>query len=325
MQALVVPDSSARTIEQLQWQERPMPDLGPDDVLIKTQAVGLNPVDFKLVMSGNSAWQYPHTLGLDTAGIVEAVGAHVANFQPGQRVCGHANLADHGTFAEYTCLPAAALAKIPDTLSFETAAASLCAGLTAYQALLRKANLNAAQTILIHAGAGGVGSMAIQLAKAAGKTVFTTVSQHKQAFVAPLHPDAQIDYRQEDVTTRIQTLTQHHGVDLIINTIGHAEADLPRLAYNGQLVCVLATPAHFPDDQVVTISKLDLGGAHRSGNPAQVADLGQMTSALLALIQAGKVDPLISQVLKREQLIAGLEQLQADRVIGKLVVTFDEC
>ncbi|KLD56927.1 hypothetical protein WP50_37465 [Lactiplantibacillus plantarum] len=74
-------------------------------------------------------------------------------------------------------LPAAVLAKIPTTVSFEAAAASLCAGLTAYQALLRKANLNAAQTVLIHAGAGGVGSMAIQLAKAAGKTVFTTVSQ----------------------------------------------------------------------------------------------------------------------------------------------------
>ncbi|MDH5107020.1 zinc-binding dehydrogenase [Lentilactobacillus diolivorans] len=311
MQALVVPDPSAQTMEQLQWQERPMPNLGPTEVLIKTPAVGLNPVDFKLVAAGNAAWQYPHTLGLDTAGIVEAVGAEVTNFRPGERVCGHANLANNGTFAEYVSLPAAA--------------ASLCAGLTAYQALLRKANLNAAQTVLIHAGAGGVGSMAIQLAKAAGKTVFTTVSQAKQAFVAPLHPDAQIDYHHEDVTTRIQDLTQQHGVDLLINTIGHADADLPRLAYNGQLVCVLATPDHFPSNQVVTISKLDLGGAHRSGNPAQVADLGQMTAALLALVQAGKVDPLITQVLHRDQLVTGLQQLQAGQVVGKLVVTFDAC
>ena len=325
MQALVVPDPSAQTMKQLQWQERPMPNLGPTEVLIKTQAVGLNPVDFKLVAAGNAAWQYPHTLGLDTAGIVEAVGAEVTNFRPGERVCGHANLANNGTFAEYVSLPAAVLAKIPTTVSFEAAAASLCAGLTAYQALLRKANLNAAQTVLIHAGAGGVGSMAIQLAKAAGKTVFTTVSQAKQAFVAPLHPDAQIDYHHEDVTTCIQDLTQQHGVDLIINTIGHADADLPRLAYNGQLVCALATPDHFPSNQVVTISKLDLGGAHRSGNPAQVADLGQMTAALLALVQTGKVDPLITQVLHRNQLVTGLQQLQAGQVVGKLVVTFDAC
>lgn len=101
MQALVVPDPSAQTMEQLQWQERPMPNLGPTEVLIKTQAVGLNPVDFKLVAAGNAAWQYPHTLGLDTAGIVEAVGAEVTNFRPGERVCGHANLANNGTFAEY--------------------------------------------------------------------------------------------------------------------------------------------------------------------------------------------------------------------------------
>lgn len=323
MQALVVPAPSDRSLEQLEWQERPMPELGADEVLIKTQAVGLNPVDYKLVLGGDDAWQYPHILGLDVAGIVEAVGAKVTDFAPGQRVCGHANLAKDGTFAEYTCLPAAALAKIPTTLSFETAAASLCAGLTAYQALLRKANLNAVHTVLIHAGAGGVGSMAIQLAKAAGKTVYTTVSQRKQAFVAPLHPDAQIDYRHEDVTAKIQALTQQRGVDLIVNTIGNPEADLPRLAYNGQLVCVLETPQTFPKNQVVSVSKLDLGGAHRSGNPAQVADLGQMAAALLALIEAGKVDPLISEVLKRDQLVDGLQQLQADQVAGKLVVTFD--
>jgi NADPH:quinone reductase-like Zn-dependent oxidoreductase len=189
--------------------------------------------------------------------------------------------------------------------------------------LLRKANLNAVHTVLIHAGAGGVGSMAIQLAKAAGKTVYTTVSQRKQAFVAPLHPDAQIDYRHEDVTAKIQALTQQRGVDLIVNTIGNPEADLPRLAYNGQLVCVLDTPQTFPKNQVVSVSKLDLGGAHRSGNPAQVADLGQMAAALLALIEAGKVDPLISEVLKRDQLVDGLQQLQAAQVAGKLVVTFD--
>jgi len=323
MQALVVPNSSAQSLDQLTWQERPMPALGPNEVLIKTQVVGLNPVDFKLVLNGNAAWQFPHTLGLDTAGIVEAVGANVTAFAPGERVCGHANLAHNGTFAEYVSLPAAVLARIPDTVSFETAAASLCAGLTAYQALLRKANLNAAQTVLIHAGAGGVGSMAIQLAKAAGKTVFTTVSQGKQAFVAPLHPDAQLDYHHEDVTARIQELTHDQGVDLIINTVGHPDADLPRLAYNGQLVCVLDTPTNFQTDRAITISDLDLGGAHRSGNPAQIADLGTMATALLALIAAGKVDPLISQVLRRDQLIDGLQQLQASQVTGKLVVTFD--
>ncbi|RRK10934.1 alcohol dehydrogenase [Lactiplantibacillus garii] len=322
MQALVVPTATLHTLSDLEWQERPMPVLKPDEVLIKTQSVGLNPVDYKVVTGDHPTWTYPHTLGLDVAGIIEAVGANVQNYRPGQRVCGHGNLTQNGCFAEYVSFPADALADIPTTVSFETAAASLCAGLTAYQALYRKANLNAVQTVLIHAGAGGVGSMAIQLAKQAGKTVYTTVSKGKQAFVAALHPDAQIDYRTEDVDHQLQTLTHHQGVDLIVNTIGHPEADLPRLAYNGQLVCVLDTPA-FPTNQAVTISNLDLGGAHRSGNPAQIADLGQMAFELLALVANGKVDPLISDVLRRDDLVTGLKRIQADQVVGKLVVNFD--
>ncbi|CAM3197459.1 zinc-binding dehydrogenase [Lactiplantibacillus plajomi] len=322
MQALVVPNSTCHSLTELEWQERPMPTISADDVLIKPQAVGLNPVDYKVFTGPHPDWQYPHTLGLDVAGIIEAVGANVHNFRPSQRVCGHGNLGVDGCFAEYVSFPANALADIPTTVSVTTAAASLCAGLTAYQALYRKANLNAVRTVLIHAGAGGVGSMAIQLAKQAGKTVYTTVSKQKQAFVAKLHPDAQIDYRTEDVDTRLTALTNHQGVDLVVNTIGHPEADLARLAYNGQLVCVLDTPV-FPAEQAITVSNLDLGGAHRSGNPAQVADLGQMAFELLALVAKGQVDPQISTVLTRDQLIAGLRQLQADQVVGKLVVTMD--
>lgn len=322
MQALVVPNVKSRALTQLTWTERPVPTPGPNAVLIKVQAVGLNPVDYKVVEGGVAAWQYPHTVGLDVAGTVVSVGANVTAFVPAQRVAGHCDLAENGTFAEYVVVPAAALAVIPETVSFETAAGSLCAGLTAYQALYRKVNLTAAETVLIHAGAGGVGSMAIQLAKAAGKQVFTTVSAHKQAFVAALQPDAQIDYRQEDVTARLHTLTAGQGVDVIVNTIGHPEADLPRLAYNGQLVCVLDTPKQVPADQVISVSKLDLGGAHRSGDARQVADLGRMLRELLALVAAGKVDPLISQVLPASDIVAGLQQIKADQVVGKLVARF---
>ncbi|CAJ1224716.1 zinc-binding dehydrogenase [Lactiplantibacillus xiangfangensis] len=322
MQALVVPTASAHRLTDLEWQERPMPTIEPNEVLIKTQSVGLNPVDYKVFTGPHPDWTYPHTLGLDVAGIIEAVGADVHNFRPGQRVCGHGNLSEDGCFAEYVSFPADALADIPTTVNFETAAGSLCAGLTAYQALYRKANLNNVQTVLIHAGAGGVGSMAIQLAKQAGKTVYTTVSKGKQAFVAKLKPDAQIDYHAENVTAKIQALTAGQGVDLIINTVGNAEADFPRLAYNGQLVCVLNPPA-FPAKQAITISNLDLGGAHRSGNPTQIADLGQMAFELLAKIAKDQVNPLISQVLTREQLATGLAQIQAHQVTGKLVVNFD--
>ena len=322
MQALVIAQENQHQIDDLVWQDRPTLVLGADDVLIQVKAAGLNPVDYKVIESGGPAWQYPHTTGLDVAGIVQTVGANVRTVRPGQRVCGHGNLAVNGAFAEQVALPAGALALIPATVSFETAAASLCAGLTAYQALYRKANLTNVHTVLIHAGAGGVGSLAIQLAKAAGKTVYTTVSAGKRAFVEQLRPDAIIDYHTTDVTARIRDLTQNRGVDVVVNTIGHPDADVARLAYNGQLVCVLDTPTQVPANQALTVSNLDLGGAHRSGNFAQVADLGRMTSDLLALIAAGKVDPLVSQVLTPQEIPAGLRQLKAHQVVGKLVARF---
>lgn len=322
MRALVVPDNQANSIASLKWLDRPIPEPGPNQVLVQTKAVGLNPVDYKTVEHLDSKLSFPHTIGLDVAGLVVAVGAEVTSWHAGDRVCGHGNLAVDGAFAEYVVVEAAAIAAIPDGVSFTTAAGSLCAGLTAYQALFRKANLNNVETVLIHAGAGGVGSMAIQFAKHMGKRVYTTVSAHKQDFVAQLAPDAQIDYRTADVTQRIAELTGGQGVDLIINTIGHPEADLPRLAYNGQLVCLLAVPESIPTAKAVTVSKLDLGGAHRSGNPQQVEDLGRMTRELLALIAAGTVDPLVSKVLPADQIPTGLQLLKDDQVAGKLVATF---
>lgn len=323
MQAFVVPTATSRTIDGLVWQERPVPTPGAGEVLIRTRAVGLNPVDYKVVEEGVAAWTFPHTLGLDVAGVVQQVGPGVTALQPGQRVCGHGNLAVNGAFAESVVATAAALAPIPAGVSFEQAAGSLCAGLTAYQALFRKANLANVRTVLIHAGAGGVGSMALQLAKAAGKRVFTTVSAGKRAFVAPLHPDACLDYRQVDVTQEVQRLTAGHGVDLVVNTIGHPEEDLPRLAYNGQLVCVLDTPTQVDPAQALTVSNLDLGGAHRSGNPAQVADLGRMTADLLSRVAQKQVDPLVTQILTPADLGAGLQRLKDHRVVGKLVVRFE--
>ena len=322
MQALVVPQAGQTQLTQLRWMERPIPTPQAGEVLVRTRAVGLNPVDYKVVEDGVAAWQYPHTLGLDVAGTVMAVGPGVTRFTVGQRVCGHGNLAVDGAFAEAVVATASALTPIPATVSFEQAAGSLCAGLTAYQAIFRKANLNAVRTVLVHAGAGGVGSMAIQLAQLAGKRVFTTVSAAKQDFVSKLKPAAMLDYKTVDVTQEILGLTANQGVDLVVNTIGRPEADLPRLAYNGQLVCVLETPKQVPASQALTVSNLDLGGAHRSGNPAQVADLGEMAHALLALVAAGQVDPLVTRVIDAAEIVAGLQAIRDHRVMGKVVAKF---
>lgn len=324
MKALVVPELSAKKIAQLEWQDVSKPEPKADEVLIKTVAVGLNPVDYKIIEDRVAAWSFPHTVGLDVAGTIEAVGVNVSKFKVGDRVAGHCDLAKNGTFAEFVLANPLALAKIPDTVSFETAAGSICAGLTAYQALFRKDHLSdEVETIFVSAGAGGVGSMAIQLSKNAGYKVFTTFSTPKVAFAKELGADEVIDYRTENTDARLKELTTGLGVDVIIDTVNDATADVQRLAYNGQLVCVLDLPEKLANtNKALTISDLDLGGAHRSGNPKQVADLGRMMSELLELITTGKVDPHITRVLKPEEIPAGLEDLKNGKVQGKLVARF---
>lgn len=196
------------------------PHPGKGQALVEVHATALNPVDYKVVEGGVAAWHYPHVLGLDLAGKIIAVGEGVTDWQVGDRVSGHGYLAKDGCFAEQVVVPTYELAKILDSVSYEEAASILCSGLTAFTAVERKPNLQSAYTMLVHAGAGGVGSIAIQLAKLHGLQVFTTVLTRKVPYVRKLGPDAIIDYRKEDVSQRIAELTNGQGVDVIIDTVG---------------------------------------------------------------------------------------------------------
>ncbi|MDR2610636.1 MAG: alcohol dehydrogenase catalytic domain-containing protein, partial [Clostridiales Family XIII bacterium] len=203
-------------IQNIELCDIEKPGIEDDEVLIRTAFVGLNPVDYKLAEYGNDAWTMPHTLGLDVAGAVVGVGANVTAFKVGDRVAGHGDLEKNGSFAEYVSFPAYALAHIPAEVSEQTAAGLLCNAMTAYQAIHRKVSLHGKQTILVHGGSGGVGLIAIQLAKRAGLTVYTTCSTGKIPFVTQLEPDGIIDYRSENVTERIMALTGSRGADIII-------------------------------------------------------------------------------------------------------------
>lgn len=325
MKALIVQDENDKTIDSLKITDVEKPIPSTNQVLIKVHATGLNPVDFKIVEGGIDAWRFPHILGLDVAGEIVAVGKNVDQWQIGDRVSGHGDLTKDGCFAEYVTVPTYQLANIPDNVSYETAASVLCGGLTAYSAVERKPNLTNTHTALIHAGAGGVGSIAIQLAKLHGIKVFTTVSKNKSKYVEALHPDAVIDYRNEDVSARIAELTGGRGVDLIINTVGktEAEADLNRLAYNGTLVTIVDVPSLDSTqifNRALNLEVVNLGGAHLSNDPSQQADLGKMNQEMLQLVSAGKVNPLIERVLPFAEIKNGLQMIKDHQVVGKLVV-----
>lgn len=328
MKALVVADPDDKTIASLKFADVQVPTPTANQVLVKVHAVGLNPVDYKVVEGGVPAWTYPHTLGLDVAGEIVADGEAVTDWQVGDRVSGHGDLTQNGCFAEFVTVPTYQLARIPDNISYETAASLLCGALTAYTAVERKPNLKNVRTVLVHAGAGGVGSIAIQLAKLHGFKVFTTVSTAKVKYVQQLHPDAIIDYRQEDVDERLKQLTHGLGFDLIIDTVGKTEAekDLRRLAYNGTLVTIVDVPdlTGVPMFSCgLSVDVVNLGGAHLSDNPYQKADLGKMNAEMLQLAANGKVNPLIEKVLPFAQIKEGLKAIKDHQVVGKIVVKIE--
>lgn len=224
--------------EVLHVAEQAVPEPGPGEMLVRVAAAGINPVDLA-VRAG--AFQLigepPFVLGWDIAGTVEKMGPDVSAFFPGDRVFGLSKFPGQaGAYAEYACVAADEFVRTPKSLPDAEAAALPLAGLTAWQALFDEANLKANDRVLIHSGAGGVGHIAIQIAKAFGAHVTTTVSAGKIDFVRSIGADEVIDYRATDFTEAATDM------DIVLETIAgdHALRSLKVLKPGGIVVCLKA-------------------------------------------------------------------------------------
>jgi NADPH2:quinone reductase len=233
--------------EVLEWQSVPLPQIQhPDEVLVRLQAAGVNPIDTKLRQRGTFyPDQMPAILGCDGAGIVEAVGTGVSRCQVGDAVyfCQGGLGAGPGTYAEYAVVPQDYLAAKPKRLSFVEAAAAPLVLITAWEALYDRGRLEAGQSVLIQAGAGGVGHVAIQLAKLRQAKVCTTVSsQSKAEWVRRLGAERAIAYPQEDVLRAVLDWTDGLGVHLGFDTVGGPvlSATFSAVRYGGDVVTILA-------------------------------------------------------------------------------------
>jgi len=195
-----------------------------NQVLVRIEAIGINPIDAKIrITPERFPVSFPVIPGCDAAGVVEATGLHVQSFKPGDEVYFSQPGFNHrqGTYAEYALVDTSLLALKPRSLSFEQAAAVPLVFITAWEALYDRACITDDQTVLIHAGAGGVGHAAIQLAKLAGAKVITTVSNEEKAnFVKQLGADQIINYRTQDVIAEVLRWTAGKGVDIALDTIG---------------------------------------------------------------------------------------------------------
>jgi len=302
-------------LEELTLSEQPKPIPAENEVLIRVRCAGVNPVDWK-IEEGLLLKRIPHQLplipGWDVAGIVEEMGSEVGNFKKGDAVFAYCRKpqVQEGTYAEYVAMVASAVAPKPEALTFEQAAGIPLAGLTAWQSLFDHAELKSGQVILIHAGAGGVGSHAIQFASHAGACVLTTASPNHRRYVERLGAKAVIDYNREDF---IQTVRARYpdGIDAVFDTIGGEtqSRSYEALKSGGVLVSI----AHPPDESEATRFGVKGRYCFVEPNGRQLREIGR-------LIEQGVVKPPSVEVFPLEEAAEAQRRSKAGHVQGKIVL-----
>lgn len=328
MQALYM--TACGGIDVLQPVNLPPPKvINPHEILVRVKAAGINPIDTKLRRNGLFFPDaLPAILGLDGAGIVESVGEKVEHFRPGDAVwyC-HGGLGDApGNYAEYHLINQELVQFKPQTIDFIHAAAAPLVLLTAWESLFDRGQLRSEQTVLIHAGAGGVGHVAIQMAKLAGARVITTVSGTQKAeFVQELGADVVVNYRQHNWVQEVLDWTAGQGVDLALDTVGPAvfAASIPAVAHYGNLVTIL-------DPGIVDLKEarmrnlrigLELMLTPMLRNlPSALAHQGEILRRCSEWIDADKLRIHVSEVFALEQAGLAHQLIEDGHVQGKLVL-----
>nr|WP_202897551.1 NADP-dependent oxidoreductase [Actinopolymorpha pittospori] len=289
--------------------DRPAP--GPGEVLVGIHAPGVNPADWKR-RSGlvRRLGEPPFTLGLDLSGVVEATGDQARRFQPGDAVHG-AVLPPHGAYAEFVAVPESSLALVPPSLDHVHAAALPTAALTAWQPLVHVAGVHAGQRVLVHAAAGGIGHLAVQIAKSRGAYVIGTARPDKHDFLRSLGADELIDYTTTDFAATAR------DIDVVLDPISgeYALRSLDTLAPDGILLDIRGTG---PDRDGVREQAHARGlryvefGFSPSGSDLEAIDL---------LVERGALHVVVDQTFPLEEAAKAHELSATGRVTGKIVLT----
>ncbi|CAM3477264.1 NADP-dependent oxidoreductase [Aeromicrobium ponti] len=269
------------TAEELKERKVPMPEMKDNQVLVEMHATSINPIDWKLragYLKNMLPFEFPIILGWDAAGVITEVGDKVTSFKKGDRVFARPDTTAHGTYAEYVAVDEKLLAKMPENASFEEAASIPLAGLTAWQCLVDFSEIKSGDKVLIHAGAGGVGSLAIQIAKSFGAHVASTASGKNKEFLKSLGVDHFINYREED----FEQVLDHY--DIVVDTMGGEiqKKSMNVLKKGGKLVSIVSPP----DENLAKDKDIKAGFLWLEPNGKQLSQLGEM-------IEKGKLKPLV--------------------------------
>lgn len=331
MRALVVERYGSKPGPQL--RDMPEPELRDNDVLVRVHAASVNPLDSKIVAGEFKLilpYRLPLILGNDVAGVVVRAGPGARRFKPGDEVYARPDKDRIGTFAEYIAMDEADVAMKPENFTMAEAASLPLVALTAWQALIEMARLKKGEKVLIHAGSGGVGTVAIQLAKHVGATVATTTSAANIDLVKSLGADIVIDYKKDDFAEVLS------GYDLVLNSLGKdvLEKSLAVLKPGGQLISISGPPD--PDfgreigaNVIVRLIMRALSSgirrkARRQGvryaflfMRANGRQLGEITD----LVEAGIIRPVLDRIFPFEAAGQALAYVETGHAKGKVVIS----
>ncbi|MBD2433135.1 MULTISPECIES: zinc-dependent alcohol dehydrogenase family protein [Fischerella] len=330
MKAVLMTAPGNPEVLQLQDVTNPGVPVGETELLVRLRAAGVNPIDTKLRKRGTFyPDQMPAILGCDGAGVVEAVGAGVQKFRVGDEVyfCNGGLGAHQGNYAEYTTVDERFVAHKPTSVSFAEAAAAPLVLITAWEALYERGRLEPGEKVLIHAGAGGVGHVAIQLAKLKGANVCTTVSsQEKANFVKQLGADYPILYKQTDFVQAALDWTGGEGVDLAFDTVGGEtfHKTFPAVRIYGDIVTILEPDAN-------TVWKTARNRNLRIGLELMLTPMlqgmveaqqhhAEILAECAKYIDAGKLKIHVSQELPLAEAAKAHQLIESGSTTGKIVL-----
>ncbi|ALD01526.1 NADPH:quinone oxidoreductase [Acinetobacter sp. TTH0-4] len=321
-------------INDVQLGEQSKPALTEHAVLVKVHSASINPLDLR-VLEGEFKTilpvQFPFILGNDFAGTVVEVGANVTQFKVGDNVYAKTDL--NGAFAEYTVIQQSSLALKPDNISMELAASLPLVSLTAWQALVEIANVQAGQKVLIHAGSGGVGSIAIQLAKYLGATVATTTSSKNIAWVKDLGADIIIDYKTTDFEKELK------DYDVVLDTQGGhiLEKSFNVLKHGGRIVSISGPPDRNLAGAInanwllkCIIPLLSWSIRHKAKKRGVTYSFlfmqpnGQQLSKISKLVESGKINPIVDKTYGLSEIKDAFQYVNTGRAKGKVVLKITE-
>ncbi|GIO54504.1 NADP-dependent oxidoreductase [Paenibacillus cineris] len=313
--------------------EQPMPNIGEHDVLVEIHAASLNPIDYKIKegkMKLLLNYKFPLILGNDFSGVVVKVGSRVNTFKPGDEVFGRPRKNRIGTLAEFIAVHEEDICLKPENLTFEEAASIPLIGLTTYQAFVDILNLQKGQKILIHAGSGGVGTFAIQLAKLMGAFVATTASEKGYDLVKSLGADLIINYKKENFE---EILT---GYDAVFDTLGGEALDksFRILKPGGQIVSISGMPnARFGREAklgwvkttILSIASRKIKAQEKKSQSAYhflfMKPSGEQLKVIKGYIEGGLIKPIIDKVYLLKDAAQAFHYLESGRAKGKVVIS----